>query len=179
MRIAKRIILAWTAVVLWFSLIFAFSSQPANESARVSKGLTAIILRFIEKLFNLSDTNADWMDYLLRKSAHAFLFFILAILVANALSKTGVKGIRVFIIAFIITSLYACTDEIHQLFVPGRGCMFSDVVIDSVGAIFGLGLFGAVYWLTQHKIIDFNQKITLYKFIPFRRLSSNKVEILK
>jgi VanZ family protein len=172
MRIAKRIILAWTAVVLWFGLIFAFSAQPANESARVSKGLTAIILRFIENLFNLSDTNAEWMDYLVRKSAHTFLFFVLAILVANAVLKTGVKGIRVFIIAFIITSLYACTDEIHQLFVPGRGCMFSDVVIDSAGAIIGLGFFGAVYWIKQHKIVDFSQKNVLCKFIPFRRIFS-------
>jgi len=37
--------------------------------------------------------------------------------------------------------LYACTDEIHQLFVPGRGAQMSDVLLDSAGAGLGIVLF--------------------------------------
>ena len=34
--------------------------------------------------------------------------------------------------------LYACSDEIHQLFVPGRSGMFTDVLIDTGGAVTGM-----------------------------------------
>ena len=42
-----------------------------------------------------------------------------------------------------IAALYAATDEIHQYFVPGWACMFTDVCIDSVGALLGV-LFATV-----------------------------------
>ena len=45
--------------------------------------------------------------------------------------------------AFRIAALYAATDELHQYFVPGRACMFTDVCIDSFGALLGI-LFATV-----------------------------------
>ena len=37
--------------------------------------------------------------------------------------------------------LYACTDEFHQRFVPGRAGLFSDVLIDTLGGFLGLALY--------------------------------------
>ena len=37
--------------------------------------------------------------------------------------------------------LYAISDEVHQLFVPGRGGQVKDIVIDSAGAIVGISGF--------------------------------------
>ena len=39
---------------------------------------------------------------------------------------------------------YACTDELHQLFVPGRAGMVTDVLIDSTGAALITGLLWIV-----------------------------------
>ena len=39
---------------------------------------------------------------------------------------------------------YAATDELHQLFVPGRAGMLSDVVLDSCGALAGATLVALV-----------------------------------
>lgn len=36
--------------------------------------------------------------------------------------------------------LYACSDELHQYFVPGRSCQFKDVLIDTFGVITGIML---------------------------------------
>ena len=36
-----------------------------------------------------------------------------------------------------LSFLYACTDEIHQIFVPGRSAQFRDILIDTLGASFG------------------------------------------
>ena len=37
-----------------------------------------------------------------------------------------------------IAFLYACTDEFHQRFTPGRSCQFTDVLIDSAGALIAI-----------------------------------------
>ncbi|MHB9138377.1 MAG: VanZ family protein [Victivallaceae bacterium] len=158
MKFGKKTALSWAAVILWMLLIFIFSAQPAKESEQISMGIAGIILKFIEDLALIAGANADLManaDYLVRKSAHAFVFFVLTMLVVNALLKTGIKGFGVFIFAFLITLAYACTDEIHQMFVPGRACMLSDVGIDATGAIAGLGLSGIWYWINGHKLLDF------------------------
>lgn len=38
-------------------------------------------------------------------------------------------------IAFVF--LYACSDEFHQYFIPGRAMAFKDVLIDTSGGITG------------------------------------------
>ena len=45
---------------------------------------------------------------------------------------------KAIIIAFLGTFLYACSDEFHQLFIPGRSGEFRDVMIDSTGGIIGI-----------------------------------------
>ena len=39
--------------------------------------------------------------------------------------------------SILFSFLYACTDEIHQIFVPGRSAQFRDILIDTFGASFG------------------------------------------
>ena len=50
--------------------------------------------------------------------------------------------------AVALTSLYAVTDEVHQLFVDGRACRFTDWLIDTAG-----GLTGALVFLLIAVII--------------------------
>lgn len=53
--------------------------------------------------------------------------------------------------SIFLSFLYACTDELHQIFVPGRSAQFRDVLIDTLGASFGI----AITYLT----IKFFEKI--------------------
>ena len=48
---------------------------------------------------------------------------------------SGIRGKGRNIASFVLTFGYACTDEFHQLFVPGRAGRFTDVLIDSSGAL--------------------------------------------
>jgi VanZ family protein len=43
-----------------------------------------------------------------------------------------------FLLPWLFGTLYAATDEIHQLFVPGRYGKFHDVLIDSAGVAVGI-----------------------------------------
>lgn len=56
--------------------------------------------------------------------------------------------------SIFLSFLYACTDELHQIFVPGRSAQFRDILIDTLGASFG----ATITYLT----IKFFAKIKTY-----------------
>ena len=59
-----------------------------------------------------------------------------AILFYNADITFGIKSKKI-IIVLCVCFLYAISDEIHQIFVPGRAGRWYDVLIDTTGAYLG------------------------------------------
>jgi len=55
--------------------------------------------------------------------------------VANGSRSSGSKRYKGIKLALLICILYAVSDEVHQLFIPGRGGQFKDVIIDSAGVL--------------------------------------------
>jgi VanZ family protein len=84
------------------------------------------------------------LNHIVRKNAHFFAYLLLGLLVTNALINSDIRRIKCIILAAAICVLYASSDEIHQLFVPGRGGMVMDVVIDSAGAVIGICIIGVL-----------------------------------
>ena len=75
------------------------------------------------------------LNRLLRKFAHASVYFILYILVLNLIYQIKEEYKFAYcMMSIAVCFLYACTDEFHQLFVDGRTGLFSDVIIDTIGA---------------------------------------------
>lgn len=57
------------------------------------------------------------------------------------------KFLKGMLLPWLIAALYAASDEIHQLFVPGRSGQLSDVILDSAGALAGVAAFAVICWL--------------------------------
>lgn len=121
-------------------LIFYLSHQPAHKSNQLSKGATEIVVETVERVAPRVDINKRNFNHILRKKAHFFTYLVLGILVASGLRKSGLVGYKLVGLAILICVLYAISDEMHQLFVPGRGGQVRDVLIDSAGAIVGIGI---------------------------------------
>lgn len=137
-------ILPWVAVILWMSLIFYLSSQAAEQSAQLSNGITEAIIRIIEKIAPNIKPDIGGISYFIRKNAHFTAYMVLGILASNALVRHRPgrgTGRYNSIFAFLLCVAYAISDEMHQLFVPGRAGQAMDVLIDSAGALFGIGMF--------------------------------------
>jgi len=130
-------IFSWVVVLLWMLLIFIASAQPATQSNKLSKGVTEIVIETVEKVAPNADLDVSRFNHLIRKNTHFFTYLVLGILVLNAMRRSGARDIRWSVIAFLICVLYAVSDEVHQLFVPGRGGQVKDVLIDSAGAAVG------------------------------------------
>jgi len=132
--------LPWLLVVLWMMIIFWFSHQPALESANLSSGISQMVIDVLEKMIPSLSIDIEGFHHFIRKNAHFFIYLILGLLVDNGLRSSGVKGYSRFGLAVIICVLYAVSDEIHQLFIPGRAGQIRDVLIDSGGALTGVCL---------------------------------------
>jgi len=141
------IILSWTAVLIWLVLIFYLSAQPAVESNELSKKVTQVIIENVGRLVLLdieSSTTTDLVlkfNHIVRKCAHLGIYFVLGLLVTNAFRRSGVRGFRGIIFSILFCILYAISDEVHQVFVPGRGAQVTDVLIDNVGSFVGIGMY--------------------------------------
>jgi len=71
----------------------------------------------------------DWISI----CYHFIVFFLLSFFLFASLK--GAKKIDEFhiIITLLISSIYAITDEIHQIFTPLRTCTFGDLMVDLAG----------------------------------------------
>jgi len=136
----STILLGIVAVVLWMALIIGLSHQPAPSSDALSFDVTERIVAVIERLVPGVDLNPRELNHAVRKYAHFSIYFVLGILVARILTKLGVRGFRCAAFALLICVLFATSDELHQLFVVGRGAQVTDVFIDSAGAAIGIAL---------------------------------------
>lgn len=108
-------------------VIFWLSSRTATESSEQS----GVIVEFLRKIFG----DNVLTDFIVRKSAHCLEFTGLSFLFNLSLYVT--KNKPSFVFAVMLTSIYAATDEFHQLFVEGRSCQITDWAIDTAGAILG------------------------------------------
>ena len=107
----------WFFVILWAGLIFILSSVPRLES-----GLE--------------------QDFLLRKLAHIFEYFVLTWFLYSAFSshylevnKKHPPHRQALLFVLLLAVFYAVSDELHQTFVFGRSGNLRDVAIDLVGIL--------------------------------------------
>jgi len=131
-------ILPWILVIIWMSVIFYFSHQPAVASNGLSTGITEKLLHLINDILPNLELNIETVNHVVRKGAHFSVYLLLGIFVVLGFKSTDIKENKVVFLSLLVCVLYATSDEIHQLFVPGRSGEIRDTVIDSAGALVGI-----------------------------------------
>jgi len=112
--LSKLLVKYWLAVFLYAVLIFRLSAIP---SCQIPKGF-------------------PFCDLLL----HIFEYLPFGFLVCKAIrnTNTSLSARKVFVASLLTVILYAVSDELHQLFVPGRCASVWDFASDAVGAFIGI-----------------------------------------
>ncbi len=110
----------WLAPLAWAALLFFLSSQPKLPEP-------PLVFEGIDKL------------------EHAIAYGVLAALVVWA---QGAATSRTLVIGVALTSLYGASDEVHQMFVPGRSPDVVDWIADTAGACGAVVL--AAWWRKRH-----------------------------
>ena len=136
-------LIAFLPAVLLAVMIFCFSAQPSSDSSDLSKTVTAELLRAVSgvfdlrlKAFQIAAFVAKY-EHLVRKGAHFTEYLIFSLALSHGFARNGIRGRNRFFLTVLVIFLYASTDEIHQLYVPGRSGQFRDVCIDTAGGAAG------------------------------------------
>jgi len=103
----------WGITLTYMSIIFFLSSIPYPPQPLPLKFYAPVIEHIIE---------------------YAILGFLLSVTIKTKNEK--MQRWTIFL-AITIATIYGITDEIHQLFVPGRTASVLDAFLDCVGAILG------------------------------------------
>lgn len=94
------------------------------------------LIFWVSSLEQLPDPHIEFD--LLDKLAHAVEYAIFVVLALRFFSILGLKSAKsVYIGAIVLGLFYAASDEIHQMFVPGRHADFYDWVADAIGIACG------------------------------------------
>ena len=131
-------------VIICAIIIFLFSSETAKESTKTSVGTTKSVINTVtNNRVSESKVNeiANKEFTLVRKSAHAIEYFILGFLVINSLKDYKPINYKYLVLCILFCFIYSVSDEIHQIYVPGRSCELKDVLIDSGSSTFGIIIY--------------------------------------
>ena len=122
------------------------SALPVDLSSKESDVFAIALARYL-------NTDPDLMSRIIRKTAHFLEYLILGFSLCLTVEdyrppgrredKPGARTGKMFL-PWAIGAFYAVTDEFHQLFVPGRSCQASDVVIDACGVAVGVAIAGLI-----------------------------------
>lgn len=140
-------LLTGVLLLVWLVVIFQFSAQPATESGAVSGSVSFHVVSAFNELFHMDRTEeelfvyAEEIEHTVRKLAHVTEYAVLGILSSACILGYKKWSGRVAAGVFLFAACYAATDEIHQLYVPGREGSPVDVCIDSLGILLGIGFF--------------------------------------
>ena len=138
--VIRMILLLLTAANLAF--IFVMSAEDAERSSNTSKSVGYSIAGAINEDFEKmpepeKKTYVESIDDKVRKSAHILEFAALGALLYADIYVFGISGLPGAGLSVAAGAAFAAFDEIHQLFVEGRGAQLTDILIDTAGAAAG------------------------------------------
>ena len=158
------VVVSACAVVAMCAFIFVMSAFDADDSTELSMGVVWHIIGFIVPGYDQMSLTEQlyWqqtLDHPVRKTAHFLEYAVLGALMLNLVvrvarlcggagdSKASASSPvpKLVIIAWALATAYAVTDEIHQMFVPGRSCELGDMLLDSVGVLVGVVLLALMF----------------------------------
>lgn len=140
----QRIIFAILTITT-FTMIFIFSSQNGEKSGATSRGFTRKIIEILQIDKNMEEDKKELLiencQYNIRKLAHFTIYAIAGINMAGFIDTYNVNKKNKLIAVIVVGSIYAVLDEFHQTFAGSRTPAVKDVVIDTFGVVFGIGIF--------------------------------------
>ena len=107
---------------------------------------------FARVLTEESNDKNSWIGIV----AHAIEYTLLGLTAGRAMIWKQPSNFRLIIIVFSLCCLYALSDEIHQIFVPGRIFQIQDLFSDATGIILGLSIYSFIQSRKRNHLLRVN-----------------------
>lgn len=146
MKVKKARFIFFILTIATFITIFIFSNQNGEESGETSRGFTKIIIEVLPIAKDLDEgRKAELIENaqtVVRKLAHFSIYTVLGINLMGFINTYDkLKQKDKILITILVGSIYAVSDEFHQMFSGGRTPAVGDVCIDALGVLFGLMIY--------------------------------------
>jgi VanZ family protein len=128
----------WLPVFVW--MIFIFIGSTDLMSAEHTSRFIGPFLRWFAP--DISDAAIASVQFVVRKSAHLTEYAVLAALLYRGLRQSRSPLRWSGILAWLMAAISAALDEFHQSFVASRTASPWDVMVDCIGALIGLVVYG-------------------------------------
>lgn len=142
-------VISYILLITWLFLIFYLSNQPGDISGGESSSIIYHFFEVIYNIFHISKDNINSVVELLhnpiRELMHFLEYLVLSFLVMNVLKQNNIKE-NIILVSIIFSFIYAVTDEIHQVFIPGRTFEYLDILLDTLGSILGSIIGYKIFW---------------------------------
>ena len=127
-------------VLAWMITVFMLSHQIAEDSSKTSSNFITVIIKLFNKDIGQEQLETIMLkvETIVRKLAHFVLYTLGGMLITIMFINFKEYITKTKITSFLLGATYAITDEIHQLFIPGRSGEIRDVLIDSTGILLGV-----------------------------------------
>ena len=128
----------------------------ASSDSRSYQHSSAIFEPLLHRLFPMrSAEHIELIHHLFRTAGHLTEYALLALLLWRAIRQPQKNEPRPWRwdeagLSLAIVFLYAASDEFHQVFVPTRTALVSDVCIDTCGGAVGLALLWIIGKILKH-----------------------------
>ena len=144
----RNTILAGAGAALWALSLFILSCMPPSAVDAMQAGAVNGLETLLRLLFDIEFSPA--LRGTLAAGTRVVIqmggFAVLSLLIWNALRIAGASDRRAIVLGFAGSLLYAVTDELHQLFVPGRLPRVADWAWDTLGALLAMTLVFIWRW---------------------------------
>ena len=144
-------IITMILLIITFLIIFGFSNQNGETSGGISEKVSKILVNifdFNKKTEEEKQITAKKIEPIIRKIAHFLIYTVVGFLMMSFMSTyDSVSLKKKILISLIVGFIYACSDEIHQAFIPDRSPAVTDVLIDTAGVCLGISIVSVLYRL--------------------------------
>lgn len=145
-------IICSSLLLVLYVMIFSFSAQNGEQSGSLSALVSEMCAEFLNTITgkNWTDTFvkslAEYFENPIRKLAHFAEYAVMGVFVYLLWRQWMERGKKLYILVIVWVFVSAAMDELHQLFVPDRCGNLWDVLLDTCGGIFGMGI---LIWLEK------------------------------
>ena len=144
-RVVRLTLLSLFLLLLSGSLLLLFATEEvasligaAGLGQRAAAFLNWVDFSYAGRQVNIENHGSvGLLNFLFRKTAHFVLYALLAFFLFRAFFVYNRRRLMSFVTVMIIVVITGSLDEFQQSFNPGRSGLVEDVILDSVGGLFG------------------------------------------
>jgi VanZ family protein len=138
------------AFLMRFDVYFVRAAQFLAERLPIDTSELGPFQEASHAFYIYAKENPQVIEFLLRKAAHAFVFYALTLVLFFALNRKIKSTPMAILVSAVLASSIGALDEFRQSFTDGRVSSLIDVSINMVGvAIAALSLLFFMYMLSE------------------------------